>query len=259
MSKRLRAGDSISISVPTHERTKLNHGNKKRQGQAMVPIGSPRGWVGSTQAARLALQGHPENKYHDVGFSSTTNVLTISGYVQLINGIEQGADATQRIGRKIRITSIGLNMYITHKFAAAPNVTVCEDEMWRLMIVYDHSPNGTLATITDLFEADGGGSVSGASHMNLANRMRFKIVWSEVRMLGFIDLAQGVSLPTENEDVSLYRKLNLETTYGGTTDTMGDIRTGALLFVAISTAQTNAVTDSGRILHGQMRLRYTDA
>ena len=143
----------------------------RRRLSEKVTGGRPRGFRGGAQFARRALLGLMEKKV--VETASASYACDTTGSVTLVNGMAQGSDFTNRIGRKYTNVAVQLEGYLGPQDSNV-GTTKC-----RIMLIYDAQPNGALPAITDVLTA----STSNA-FMNLNNRDRFKVLCDENYTLG---------------------------------------------------------------------------
>lgn len=176
-----------------------------------------------------------EKKYLDTSISGATIPIAASGSITLLNGVVQGTDANQRIGRKVTWESVLV------RFVCRPNATTPLNSAYRIMLVVDKQANGAAPNITDIFE-----TATFASPNAMANRARFVTLWDK----------KGV-ITTSNEAVTieeLFLRKKFQTIYSGTAATIGSIASGALYLVLMG----DVATVSGVLIAGTIRLRYTD-
>lgn len=206
---------------------------KKTTTKPLGPSGGPRGFYGLNQ-------GNHGKELKDVDTDISALSFTTTGSVTLLNGVAQGTDFTNRVGRKFNTKSILIRMVITSGSTATAN------HIARWMIVYDKQVNGSLPAVTDILT-----SASISAPNNLNNRDRFVVILDKQHNIG----ATGAN---DNAKVFMkkYRRCHLETTNGGTAATIGSIQTGGLYFVAVGSAAagtTAPIFDSGIC-----RIRFTD-
>lgn len=96
-------------------------------------------------------------------FGQTTAVL------QLLNGVDDGATSTTRIGRRITMTSMEI------RWNGSMAATSTGVSPLRMTVVYDRQSNGNAPTATDVFAAN-----KIATMMNLSNSRRFKVLADEL-------------------------------------------------------------------------------
>lgn len=181
-----------------------------------------------------------ELKDIDTDLSAITNFDT-TGSVTLLNGVAQGTDFTQRVGRKFNMKSILLRLSIQ------PGSTATTNALARWIIVYDKQTNATAPAITDIIVA-----ANESAANNLSNRDRFVIIYDKVVNIG----ATG-SNDNQRAFFRKYKRCNMEVTNGGTGSTVGSIQTGALWFVTCG--EKAAGTTAPKVLNGTARIRFHDS
>lgn len=171
--------------------------------------------------------------------SGTEPAAAYTGLTE-VNCIPQGATVANRIGNKVVIKSIHLNVTISCTALANANVSRC-------MLVYDRQPNAAFPAIGDIILSQPAGTTSDFSGINMANKSRFQMIRDQTVVV-------GGSGPFA-ECLNWYCKGRWEVEYGGTAGTIADFRTGAIYFIAFSTLTiTGGATQTD--LH--CRVRYYD-
>lgn len=187
--------------------------------------------------------GSRELKSVDVDVA--TYVADTTGTVTLLNGVAAGTDFTDRIGRKIVMKSL----YVS---GILKNVdSISGPALCRLLIVYDNQANGAAPVITDVIK-----TINGVAMINLNNRDRFRIVYDKKYALGGLDntATQAYSTGSGQFHIKLFRKLNLETLFSGTTAAIGSFATGSLYMLTCSDQAAGA----GGIFKLCTRVRFID-
>lgn len=158
--------------------------------------------------------------------------------VGLLNGCQQGSDASNRIGRKICMTSI------LFRWSASLGSTSTGGSPLRIVIVYDKQANGAAPVPLDIFQNN-----DFESNLNLNNRDRF-LVLSDV-------YTQSMSANGEfATGGKIYKKLNLETVFNsGSAGTIGDITSGSI-YAWVS--QINTIGTANASFQVACRIRFTD-
>ena len=155
----------------------------------------------------------------------------------LINGLEQGADVRQHLGRRSCIKGLHIRGFIQNVNASVAGV----EQMLRLLVVYDRQPNGATPPIGEILQNTNVVGYTNMSFMNINNTKRFLVLgskkWFQARNFGVNQPPFGILETTERmlEMTIPYRKIkNLVTEYtGGSTATVADITTGAIFLIAI--------------------------
>jgi len=190
-------------------------------------------------------RGRNELKVIDTDQALSTTVA-VGGTITLINGIAQGTDYNQRIGRKILMKSI------FSKFFLVPNSTLnqVQGNIVRVMVFYDSQTNGSAPAVSDVL-------TTGVydSPLNLNNRDRFKIIIDKYYTMGAAvytsgALTAGSPYPTYCKK---FKKCSLEVVFGGTGATVGSIQSGGLFMLTI------AAIDSITWCDTYHRVRFLDS
>jgi len=190
-------------------------------------------------------RGRDELKVFDS--AESTQVVTNGGIVILLNGIPQGTDYTQRIGRKVCLKSL------LTRFTTVLNAATAASEagdVVRLMIFYDSQTNAATPAVTDVLSYAGFDAP-----MNLTNRDRFKVIVDKFFMMsgyssGGGALVAGTPMPRM---LNKFKKMNLDVIFGGTGGTVGSIQTGGLfaLIIGLSNNVSTSILTT--------RVRFTDS
>jgi len=188
-------------------------------------------------------RGRAELKYIDVDQAATAT--TTAGTVTLLNGIAQGTDISNRIGRKFCLKSSLLRL------AVYPNsaTTLQQGDIVRVMLLYDAQPNGVIATVADVLDG-----FTWESGMNLNNRDRFKVLMDKTFAMNPVVYTAG-ALTAGSPQLRVmkkYKKMNLDVINSGSAATIGSIQTGALLLLVIG------LINNGSTINWLHRTRYTD-
>lgn len=190
----------------------------------------------------------------------------------LLNNITQGADARQRIGRKIQIKSIRVRVsarinddFIT-QVPVTNNVLVQYDtkslsyakgQSARLVLVWDKQPNGSIATSSMVFKAQNG-KLGTDAMMNLDYRDRFVILADETRALA--------PFGTGCVHFDIYKECDLTTIFSSTVadQQISSIQSGALYAFFLGDVETVTpvltppIENTIRSEYNMCRLRYLD-
>lgn len=190
-------------------------------------------------------RGRDELKVFDNNDQTTTT--SQDGVVILLNGIAQGTDYTQRIGRKVCLRSL------LTRFTCILNTGTTASEtgdVVRLLIFYDSQTNATTPQVSDVLT-----STSFDAQMNLTNRDRFKVVLDKfITMNGYSSTAGALTAGSPvPKMINKYKKMNMDVIFGGTGGTVGSIQTGGLfaLIISLNAFQTTTILTT--------RVRYTDS
>ncbi len=173
--------------------------------------------------------------------TATFGDILIPARIVHIGGLAIGTDIDERIGRTVVIKKLFVNMQL---IPAVGSLTAS----YRILLLYDRQPNGTLATEDAIF--DGVGPHNALSFKEMDSRDRFKTLYNS----GLITLNGNAAADSIwNQEIAL--ELNLPQTFSGTSSTIGSITTGALLMVAIG---KNAGAGQGHDLITENRIRFVD-
>jgi len=199
------------------------------------------GWYGG-----YTRRGRDELKTVDVTPASA-NLSVTAGFV-LLNGVAQGTDFTNRIGRKTHMKSIYL------RFSLYPNNanSAPGGDFVRVIVFYDCQSNATAPVVGDVLQF----STSYLSPLNLNNRDRFKILHDKVISMNANVYTATVLTAGDpvNKNWKMYRKINLDTVFGDTAATIGSIQTGSIYLMYMSAGATSFST-----LGYTSRIRFIDS
>ena len=215
---------------------------KRMAGSPRAPLAT-RGFRGAYSMS----SGAPELKFVD-NITTVIPVPNASWTVTFINGVTQGTDYNQRIGRKMTNKSILFNGLVYNNQGNNINATL--GVMLRIVLIYDTQVNSTLPAGTDIFAV-----TDVLSPMNLVNRDRFKVIFDIRKQVGAYTTSAGGSLATgspQNAMFSKYKKCMLETINSGTNNTIGSVSTGAFYVCYI------ADTNNAGCFNFYTRVRYVD-
>lgn len=205
---------------------------------------------------RKAIGRVAEAKENLDDFNTTFNAAQTA--VVLLNGVAEGTDYNQRIGRSMthKYVEVSIGM---HSIGATTNTAYPGDYgFWA--IVLDRQPNGALAVFGDIFDG-----ANGLAHrVTSKNQDRFLIIAREEWAVGgnFTPVAATIgasgAVPYHMRrfvDLSKLKNKDRSTKFQNTSNGIADIDEGALLFVAASTLSTAA---SNVLLNCNTKYRFTD-
>lgn len=205
--------------------------------------------------------------------------------VQNLCCTNQGQGASERIGRKITIKSIRLNMGLFMNMTVARRSTWCV----RVMLVWDKQTNGTFSKDTDLFTlpyvagpvstsvADTAtiGIMSITALPAIENSQRFKILLDKTYNYEFgsntVASGEGVSGTTQDRIIEIYKKVNLEIEQSTTSAVITGMRSNNVsLWVCANCTNSDMDPDLAEVPmtgvntgtmapYGWARIRYTDS
>lgn len=212
----------------------------------------------------FALIKSPETKYVDRSVTYTKDA-TEAQFADpvLLNGVAQGDDFDQRIGRKTRLLSI--NFRASQEIQNSSTPFEGFNCMTRIIIFWDKEPNGTAPTIAQLMAAD---SIRGFP--NLDNRKRFRIVKDWIMDIPMIEAeTSSTGAPAQNGlgHTECFLKcietkaIDWVTIYNGTgDDTVASINQGGLFITFASQTPAAPMYSAGvSSLFFRARLNYSDS
>lgn len=167
-----------------------------------------------------------EGKFVNSGTTSMGAPST-AGVFNLLNGVAQGDDYTNRTGRQIYMDSLSF------LFSAEPNTasTSPNGDILRIILFIDNQANGSTPATTDLLEAAGY-----LDQYNENNSERFSILLDHMIPLEANSYAAG-ALTTGDPKFHIFSRevdLNTFTIFNNTGATAAAITTGSLWFFCIS-------------------------
>lgn len=200
------------------------------------------GWYGTYNR-----RGRDELKFIDTQIAA--GALAATGPPILLNGVTQGTDWNNRIGRTFQMKSILFRFAIRpNPASAASNSTL--GPMVRVCVVYDSQANSLLAAKSDIFQS----AADYKSPLNLANRDRFRILIDKTLTMSSYTMTAGslTAGDPRGSYMDVFRKVNLEVVNSGTSNVIGSIQTGALLLCTIT--ETNDYVQA----EAYVRVRFSD-
>lgn len=180
-------------------------------------------------------QGNNATEVKTIDSTIAASEYSTTGTITLLNGVAQGLDNTQRIGRKFNVKSILVRGYAS--VGSTPTASAI-----RHIIVYDKQTNLALPGITDILSS---ANVLGVN--NLDNRDRFVILSDK---LSYLEAAGRSQIP-----IKLFIKSNLEVINGGTAATINSISTGGIYLITVGTLVTGVTAPK---LATTVRVRFQD-
>jgi len=198
----------------------------------------------------------------DVLATTNTNVGVLT-----LNLIVPGNGSFNRVGRKVRLQSARMFGQVFATFAAAGTTGTMAGATVRMILVWDKQPSGVLPTFDTIFGttiADGTEATAPLDPLKFDNTARFRVLRDVRKSLNpkFHNAEGG----TEDYQYIMWcfdefvKLPSLETVYSGQSSpqTIADISSGALYFIARATTNTSNVTEMS-INNSFCRVRYTDA
>lgn len=190
----------------------------------------------------------------DFGTSNATN----NDDCILLNGLAQGDDNTQRIGRQVRNHKLNIRLHII----APTGATAQTPYRCRTMVVIDRQPNSAQLTVTDLVMAP-----ADTQFRNLNFRERFKCLYDKVHIINPAVMTTNAAVTTM-QGTAKFLQLNFKlkgmvTTYSGTGTGAGTISKNAIYLLTMGDlpGNRNATPSLSGVpyISGMIsRLRYTD-
>lgn len=166
--------------------------------------------------------------------------------IVLLNGVLQGDDFNERVGRRIHMKS----WLIRFKIASLATATSPIGNTVRITVVLDLQTNGAAPLLTDVYTTN----TTNLAPMNLNNRARFKILHDRVMTMPAAEYSAGAL--TAGSPVpkvfKLYKRFNTTTTFGATGGTVAAIQSGSIF--CIVWGENDAVST----FEYQSRIRFTD-
>lgn len=192
----------------------------------------------------LADRQEPELKRNEITISAVPvyNLATI----QLLNGIAQGTTAFTRVGNRISMQSVHMRYSLRQWDVSTFN----NNHIWRMLIVYDRSPNGSNPAITDILASN-----HQLALQNMDNKDRFKILWDKTDTYGYFFSGGNSTGPCQAVG-ECYRKVKGDTVYSGSASLISDLRTGALWLVYLGSA---TLATNCPALDARLRVTFTDS
>lgn len=231
------------------QRSIFKKGNRSKQAAASAAVARARATILQSRRTAASVIGRPiRPELKSIDATPATISVNTTGSLTLLNGCAVGTDYTDRIGRKTMLKSINFRGF----FQPADDNTVTN--YVRMMIVYDRQTNGAAPAVTDILQ-----SASSLSNLNLNNRDRFLVLVDKEYVIGRVinTATQALAYSPNVHRCKGYRRLNLETQYGGTTSAIASIATGSLYMLAIGNIAAGGGTDA--TLDITLRVRFLDA
>lgn len=181
----------------------------------------------------------------------TAAQMDSAGTLGLLNGVTQGDDYNERVGREIHMKSLDIRGGIQ------PQDAQVVDNFARLIVVMDKQANGAAPNGADILDVS---TIAAAfAWNNLNNKDRFVILADKTYMLGGQDLTPATAgntwvQPPTIAKVKIHIKLNTPLTFLGTTNGIGSISTNSIYLFTVGTAAPN----TGHTFIGATRMRFTD-
>lgn len=207
-----------------------------------------------------------------VGFNTAGIIVSPLGSAATPTGgyPTEGAGFYNRIGRRIRMKSLQISGQIA---ISGGNAAAIAAQFARVMVVYDRQPNGAFPSVSDVLQNyDQAGATSANQtafqHLNMNNRDRFQVLRDRKLILPPLGI-NGVTAfsdqlvvdPNLGDNTTFlfkeFIKLNgAEFHAKASTGLIGDIATGSIFLLVISSADANAT--AGWQVQLTSRLKFLD-
>jgi len=225
--------------MPRHKRgggyrqKKRPRQNYKPRGAPMAGYGIPRSGKGELKNIDTSVQvGATATDSTNAGVMRTAatgafgtaygpNVAATVRFT-LLNGVSQGTDSTNRVGRQTIMKSLYGRLCSQPVRTTTAGIDILTSGCLRMIIFYDAMSNGTTPGASDIM---GGTLVT--SPLNLNNRERFRVLYDK-------------TLCTEQGGVDIkmfkkFKRLNLPVQFINTSNTAADIGAGSLWLLCLWT------------------------
>lgn len=176
-----------------------------------------RGW----SVRRSGFRKLDRSDYKFVDLASATYANNTTGSVTLVATIPQGSTVNNRDGKSCQLTSVRIRGRIVADTTATTQGVACA-------LVWDRQPNKALAALLDVYDV-----ATTNNFPNRENSGRFRIIkeWRDVLNGNSNAPASGPVILNMNEYIKLPYECVSSYTTADTTGVIGDIITGALLFI----------------------------
>lgn len=185
-----------------------------------------------------------ELKWHDISHSDTVISSTGRTFGTVV-GLEQGKEASQRIGRSCVIRSIAVR-YRLELIKYSKAAVSLNNDCVRIIIFLDRQCNGTQIATTDLLAGTGI-----RSHLNVAEEDRFIILCDKLHNLKWDGIASEtddtVSSPAVLEEYSYFKEVVVPVEYSGASDDVSDITSNNIGMFIISEGNRSGWLSTTRI------------
>lgn len=222
---------------------------KRRRSRPLAPRRT--GGFYSVRARTLGAEKKTIDMFPNAaGVLSAQEISNTSTDAWLLNAVATGSDFTQRIGRRIKMKSWFFRCWFSLK---TTNTTITNSSSNRLLVVYDKQYNATVSGTTATVPTVAGQTSlvlqnnSTVSPINLNNRDRYKVL---------LDKTIPLDMSQIGKHITIYKRLNLDVTFGNTGATGGDIQTGAILMFMVGSAAPALNTTP--IASWYSRIRFVD-
>ena len=193
-----------------------------------------------------------ERKFLDTLKAETTIAATGTIMDDSLNHIAQGADESERVGRKCTIRSLHIRGYVLHD--SGTNLAQTTD-IARIIVYLDKQCNGAAATPANILE-DVTGTNGVVSFRSLQESGRFKILMDRTIVpastAGAGDTGTGGGFGESYKPFQFHKRCFVPVEFSGATGAIAEIRSNNIGIMAIS-------QDGTAKLRYTARIRYSDA
>ena len=162
----------------------------------------------------------------------------------LLNTVTQGDGESQRDGRKLTMRSIYIDGQVNVGSQSSKN-TADEGTQIFIALVLDTQTNGATIVSENVFKNVGGNAVTAALPMrNLKFTKRFKVLavrhfkMQNTSMTNDSGSTGGIIIAGLTQRFKIYKKLNIEVNYSGTSESVVNIVDNSLHIIAWATSTT---------------------
>lgn len=247
MPKRKRSTTSKKSSKKSYKRRRTSYRRRSARGRSMIPV-------------------HAELKAVDI--HNTPLFVNTGGALGLINGIVQGLDRWNRVGRRIFMKSIEAEVNVG---PTTPVIaTYFAQDVLRFMLIFDKSPDSTAPTASDILQdVDklGGTATDAYSYINLNGRKRFKVLADWQTYLPSYNNSGATGQVTNQSqtdpvECTFYKKwfipINREISYTGVDGTQGSLAGGYGAIYVFVIGANHPPGGSAWQIAFNCRFRFTD-
>lgn len=271
----------MSLGKRTRGDSRIYYNTKRRYQRGMdvqaslpnIPISMGSAGVNRRMLRRMIKNNAGELKgldtILDIAAGNLLSTTNTNGSSFVLNLIRPGSGSENRIGRKVKLSSIRIRGNMSAISASQATTGTYDCPTVRMVVVWDKQPSGTLPTYDTIFGTKIQAGTEGTQYLDPVkydNTDRFRVLSDTIVNFnpsgqntagGTIDTFQY----TEHVDVYInLEKKNLISVYSGESSpqTIADISSGALYVYFRSDQNT---TDKSQAQFGRSfaRLRYRDA
>lgn len=212
----------------------------------------------------------------DIGNSFLASTYSSQAHAILLNGMQKGTDVGQRVGRKVRMTKIGVKLLFYNGNGPNTNNEGPLPGFLRCTLIYDNQWNGAAANAGtgglndfDLWDSTGSPEQRLISFMRKENFERFIVLHSEYIELCLGNTNMSFNATSNNPNailgahghlLQIFKGVGMDVIYNaGNTGTCTDINSGALwVLINWSPNYNSQPAKYSWTCAYQARLRYKD-